>query len=160
MRDLPAVPLQVRRQDLALQRVMDRLVAPFHLVPLEVDEHVRQAGDDPHEQRGQAAKDPRGRPRTSGRAARQEETDDDGQVDRPRGPPEQALPERKPARMAHRTTWPTPRKTQPISPSWYRTPADTMIPASVASSRYEVSARSSTAIQEDASMSIGSMPRA
>ena len=93
--DLPAVPLQVHRQDLALQRVMDGLVAPLDLVPLQVDEHVRQAGDDPHEQRGQAAKDPRGRPRTSGHPARQEETDDDRQVDRPRSPREQTLPEQE-----------------------------------------------------------------
>ena len=93
--DLLAVPLQVRRQHLALERVMDRLVTPLDLVPLQVDEHVRQAGDDPHEQRGQAAKDPRGRPRTTGHAAHEEEAEDDRQEERPRGPREQTLPEQE-----------------------------------------------------------------
>ena len=54
------------RQHLALQRVMDGLVTPFDLVPFQVDEHVGQAGDGPHEQRGQAANDPQGRQRPAG----------------------------------------------------------------------------------------------
>ena len=56
--DLLAVPLQVQRQHLALERVMDGLVAPFDLVPFQVDEHVGQAGGRAHDHEHQAAKDP------------------------------------------------------------------------------------------------------
>ena len=48
---------------------MDGLVAPFDLVPFQVDEHVGQAGDGPHEQRGQAAQRP-SRPATARRPPR------------------------------------------------------------------------------------------
>ena len=45
---------------------------------------------------------------------------------------------RKPLRMPPLTTMPRPRKTQPISPIWYRTPAANAVTASVARSRYDV----------------------
>ena len=77
--DLLTVSLQVHRQYLALQRVMDRLVAPFDLIPLQVDEHVRQAGDHPHEQRGQAEEDPQTRPRSTRHRTHEEEAEDDRQ---------------------------------------------------------------------------------
>ncbi len=44
---------------------------------------------------------------------------------------------KKPFRMPPLTTRPTPRKTQPISPIWFRTPAANPSPASVAKSTYD-----------------------
>ena len=93
--NLLAVPLQVQRQHLALERVMDGLVTSFDLIPFQVDEHVGQAGDDSHEQRGQAAKDPRNRPRTTHHQAEKQKTEDDRQEHRPRSPGEQTLPEQE-----------------------------------------------------------------
>ena len=46
--DLVAVPDQVDGQPLPLQRVVDGLVPALDLVPLQVDEHVRQAGGHAH----------------------------------------------------------------------------------------------------------------
>ena len=91
------------RQLLALQRVMDGLVAALDLVPLQVDEHVGQAGDRSHEQRGQAANDPQARQQPAGHPAHDEKTEDDGQKQRPRSPREQTLPEQEalPDRPSH-----------------------------------------------------------
>ena len=91
--DPVAVPDQVDGQCLPLERVVDGLVAALDLVPLEVDEHVRQAGADPHEQRRRCAQDgdPRGGP---GRCASQtDEDDEDAQEEGPRRPGEEPLPD-------------------------------------------------------------------
>ena len=47
--DAPPVSHQVRREQLPLQRVVNRLVAAFDFVPLHVDRHVREARRHAHD---------------------------------------------------------------------------------------------------------------
>ena len=93
--DLMTVPRQVPRQQLALQRVIDGLVTPLDLAPFQVDEHVGQAGDGSHEKRRQPADGPQARQPPAEHPAHDEETEDDRQKLRPRGPREQTLPEQE-----------------------------------------------------------------
>ena len=93
--DLLSVPLQIQRQHLALERVVDGLVTPFNLISFQVDEHVGQAGDGPHEQGGQAEQDPQGRQWPTCHSTDKKKTEDDRQEQRPRGPREQTFPEQE-----------------------------------------------------------------
>ena len=59
--DLLAVPREMDGEFLPLERIVDGLVAAFDFVAFEVDEHVGEARDRPHEERDRAAHDPQGR---------------------------------------------------------------------------------------------------
>ena len=61
-----AVPLEIPRQHLTFQRIMDSLVAPLDFISFEVDAHVGQASHGTHAQCREAANHPQSRQSTTG----------------------------------------------------------------------------------------------
>ena len=76
---------------------MDSLVTPFDLIPFQVDEHVSQTGDGPHDQGGQAEPDLQGRQWPTCQSTDKKKSEDDRQEQRPRRPREQTFPEQETA---------------------------------------------------------------